>query len=419
AAGAFHGMGLAYYELQDHVEASRYLIRSLKAVDTELAANANEIEELNNVYNGLMVAVEGRSTESLSLINERFTGLLSGKEWKQRIAETRRHLDETLRDEGSQGLVDILVARGGDDLPETVASIDRYIRQGLFVLAMNESHRAVEKSPYYLPIHVRQAEIMMKEGRIRQAINKYNTVARAYLVRDENDRAASILEEVLHMAPLDIEVRMSLIELLESEGRQLEVLNQYIELASTYQQLGDFDMSNQTFASAERLARRIDAPSDKLVEIKHHIADISQMRLNIRHAQKIYEEILELQKDDEKALRSLVDIYYNQNNQMEAVKRLDVLLGTYARNKQIDKITGLLAEMVRSMPQDTALRDRLAKIYYRTGKKKEAIEQLDALGELQLDAGLNKDAARTIKQIIQMGPEQVDDYKKLLSQLNG
>jgi hypothetical protein len=34
------------------------------------------------------------------------------------------------------------------------------------------------------------AEIMMKEGRIRQAINKYNMVAKAYLVREENDRAA-------------------------------------------------------------------------------------------------------------------------------------------------------------------------------------------------------------------------------------
>ena len=39
-----------------------------------------------------------------------------------------------------------------------------------------ETHRAVEQSPYYLPVHVRMAEVMMKEGRIRQAIDKYNMV---------------------------------------------------------------------------------------------------------------------------------------------------------------------------------------------------------------------------------------------------
>lgn len=416
-AGALHATGWAHFKLGDHKNASRFLIQSLQAVDMSLVADKNEVAELMTVYESLKVALEGRTTEALMAINERFTGLLSGKEWKQRIGDTRRHLDETLRDEGNQGLVDFLVAKGGDELAQSVASIDRCIRQGLFTLAMDEAHRAVEKSPFYLPIHVRMAEIMMKEGRIRQAINKYNTVAKAYLVRGENDRAAAILEDVLEMAPLDVEVRMSLIELLESEQRHEEALNQYIGLANTYQQLGDFERSSQTFASAERLARRINAPSTKLAQIKHYIADINQMRLNTRQAQRIYEEILEIVPDDEKALRGLVEIYYTQGNQVEAVKKLDALLGMYAKKGQIQKIVAMLEDLVRTYPSDPALRSRLAQIYKRTGQTKEAIEQLDALGELQLDAGLDKEAANTIRQIIAMGPERVEDYKKLLSQL--
>jgi tetratricopeptide (TPR) repeat protein len=416
-AGALHATGLAYYKLSDHKNASRYLIQSLQAVDTSLVTDKSEIAELMTVYESLKVALDGRTTESLSAINERFTGLLSGKEWKQRIGETRRHLDETLRDEGNQGLVDFLVAKGGDELAQSVSFIDRCIRQGLFTLAMDEAHRAVERSPFYLPIHVRMAEIMMKEGRIRQAINKYNTVAKAYLVRGENDRAAAILEDVLEMAPLDLEVRNSLIELLEGEERHEEALNQYIGLANTYQQLGDFERASQTFAAAERLARRINAPGTKLAQIKHYIADINQMRLNTRQAQRIYEEILEIVADDEKALRGLVEIYYTQGNQVEAVKRLDALLTMYAQKGQISKIISMLEELVRTYPSDPALRSRLAQIYKRTNQTKEAIEQLDALGELQLDAGLDKEAANTIRQIIAMGPDRVDDYKKLLAQL--
>ena len=418
AAGANHGLGQAYYKLGKHREASQHLTRSLQAVDTDLAMDENEVEELSQVYRTLLTTLEGRSIESLQVINERFLGLLTGKDWKQRIAETRRHLDETLRDEGDEGLVEFLQAKGGDELTDIVSSVDRYIRQGYYTLAMDEAHRAVEKSALYLPLHVRMAEIMMKEGRIRQAINKYNTVARSYMVRDENERAASILGEVLEMAPLDTDIRISLIELLESEDRWDDALEQYIDLAETYQQLGDFEMANHTFSASERLARRIDAAPEKMVSIKHSLADISQMRLNTRQAQKMYEDILEIKPDDEKARRALVDSYYTQGNQVEAVKQLDRLLSIFARQRDIKKIVSLLEELVSTYPNDTALRSRLASIYRKLKRRREAIEQLDALGELQLDAGLTRDAAKTIRQIIALKPDRVEDYKRLLSQLN-
>jgi tetratricopeptide (TPR) repeat protein len=418
SSGALHALGLAYFKLKQHKEASSFLIQSLQAVDTSLATTAEEERTLSGVYKNLLTSLDGRSPESLSLINERFIGLLSGKDWKQRIPETRRHLDETFKDEGGEGLVDFLVT-GSDDLTTIVTTIDRYIRNGLYTLAMDEAHHAIEKSPYYLPVHVRMAEIMMKEGRIRQAIMKYNVIASSYMVRDESDRAATILQEVLELAPLDVDIRLNLIGLLENEDRSEEALENYIHLAESYQQLGDFDRASETFQASERLARRINAPSARIVKIKHFIADIHQLRLNTRGAQKIYEEILEVESGDEKALRSLIDIYYNQGNQVEAIKRLDVLLGLYAKEGKINKIVSMLEELVQINPNDAAVRQRLASIYRKKGQNKEAIQQLDALGELQLDAGLTEEAAKTIKQIIAMNPTNVEDYKKLLSQLGG
>jgi tetratricopeptide (TPR) repeat protein len=418
-AGAFHALGKAYFGQGKHKQASRYLIQSLQAVDTSLAADGREIEELTTVYEQLLTALEGRSEEAMSTINSRFINLLGGKEWKQRITETRRQLEETMRDEGEQGVVDILVAARSDELTESVSLIDRHIRQGLLTLAMDEAHRAVEFSPFYLPVHIRMAEIMMREGRVRQAINKYNAVAKTYLVRGENDRAASILTEVLEMAPLDIAVRKSLIEMLESEERWDEALDQYIDLADTHHQLGNFELAQDTFASAERLAARVNAPVEKLVRIKHRIADIDQMRLDMRKAQKTYEDIIRISPDDERAQRMMIDIHYRQNNQVEAIKRLDQLLSLYAKNKQANRISQLLEELVTLYPNDAGLRSRLAAIYRQLGRKADAIKQLDALGELQLDAGLHQDAINTIRQIISLNPDGLDDYKRLLGQLGG
>lgn len=419
AAGAMHALGQSYFKTNKHKQASRYLIQSLQAVDTSLAIDEDEVEELTQVYDRLLTALDGRSDEALSTINERFLGLLSGKDWKQRIAETRRHLEEVIRDEGDQGLVDFLGTGEGDQLAVTVSHIDSFIRQGLLTLAMDEAHRAVETSPYYLPVHIRMAEIMMREGRVRQAINKYNTVARSYMVRGENDRAASILGEVLEMAPLDVSVRTSLIELLESEERMEEALDQYIDLAKTYNQLGNFDLSRDTYNTAERLGKRITASVEKMVKIKHHLADMDQMRLDTRRAIKTYEEIVELMPEDERAHKILVDLNYNQGNLVEAIKHLDQLLAIYAKNKQAPRIVKVLEDLVKHYPNDTGLRSRMAAIYRQLGRKKEAIEQLDALGELQLEAGMHNDARNTIRQIIAMQPDGVEDYKSLLSQLGG
>jgi tetratricopeptide (TPR) repeat protein len=419
AAGAFHGLGQAYFQLGDHKKASSFLIQSLRAVDTSLAVTEQEEEELLQVYKNLLAALENQATDSLKVINEHFIALLKGKDWKQRIAQTRSHLYDIFKeDAGGIGMINY-IKDGNTEVAELVANVDRYISNGLYTLAMDEAHRAVEVSPFYLAVHVRMAEIMMKEGRIRQAINKYNIVARSHMVKGQNDRAATILEEVLEMAPLDLDVRVNLIELFENEERWDEALDQYIHLAETFQQLGDFDRSSDTFEAAEELARRINAPAEKLVEIKHFIADIHQMRLNTRAAQQIYEGILEVKPDDVKALRALIDIYYTQGNQVEAVQRLDNLLGFYARDGQIQKIISLLEEMVHVNPADTAIRQRLASIYRKRGLKAEAIEQLDRLGELQLDAGLTSEAAKTIKQIISMKPDRIEDYQRLLAQLGG
>jgi tetratricopeptide (TPR) repeat protein len=419
APGAFHGLGMAYANLGKHKQALNYLIQALQAVDMAHASRNEDEIKIAALYEQIQDIIKERPPETMEAANKRFIILLSGKEWKQRVGETRRQLEDTLRNQGEQGVVDILIANRSNELTEAVARIDRYAQRGLYTLAMDEAHRAVEFSPFYLPVHVRMAEIMMHEGRVRQAITKYNTIAKTYLMRGENDRAASILSEVLEMAPLDISVREGLIELLESEERWDEALDQYIDLADTHHQLGNFDMSRDIFNAAERLANRVGTSSEKIVRIKHRVADIDQMRLDMRRAQKIYEEIIQIAPDDERAHRMLVDIHYRQNNPIEAIKKLDTLLGIYAKAKQPNRITKLLEELVTTYPSDTGLRSRLAAIYRQLKRNADSIKQLDALGELQLEAGLHQDAISTIRQIIALNPDGIEDYRRLLAQLGG
>lgn len=417
--GAFQALGLAYKLQGKYRQAVKWLLQTLQAVDSGQALTEEEMADLAAVYDRIGAAVEKRDDEVLAAVSARFKLLLEGKDWKHRIPETRRQLEETLRDQGEQGVIDILIAQHGDRLTSAMDAINRYVRQGLMTLAMEETHYAVEYSPFYLPVHERMAEILMREGRVRQAIAKYNVIASVYMSRGENQRAVRILNNILEMAPLDLNVRKNLIELLEAENTYGDLVKQYVGLADTYAQLGDADQARDMYALAERTAARGGAPVSEQVLIKHKVADLEQLRLDFRRAQKIYEEIIQVHPDDERAYRQLIEIQHRQGNRMEATRRLDELLRIYARSKDVGKITKTLEEMVKAYPNDTMVRSRLAAIYRQLGRMQEAITQLDALGELQLEAGLHKEAATTIRQIISFNPPNIDDYRRLLGQLGG
>lgn len=419
SAGALHGVGQALARLRRYSDSNTVLLRVVQAEDPAMHVEDAETAPLTGIYSMLSEALARESDEIQEAANKRLLAMLQGREWKNRLPDARRQWEETVREQGLKGLIDILTAQHGDELAESVALIDRYTRQGMHVLAIDEAHHALERSPSYLPVHIRMAEIMMKEGRIRQSVAKYNIVARTFLARGENRRAADILTSVLEVAPLDVSLRESLIDLLQAEQRWDEVLDQYIDLADVQHQLGNYDVSRDTYVMAERIAGRTNAPPVKLVHVKHRIADIDQMRLDMRRALRTYEEIIQIAPDDERAYRMLVDINFRQGNAVEAIRRLDKLLGSYARQKQVNRILQLLEELVAVYPNDTGLRSRLASVYRQLGRKADSIRQLDALGELQLDAGLNSDAANTIRQIIALGPDHMEDYRKLLAQLGG
>ena len=218
---------------------------------------------------------------------------------------------------------------------------------------------------------------------------------------------------------MDVKLHRSLIDLLQDQGRWEDVLNQHIDLADAYYQLGDLEAARATYQAAIQLAERTSSPSEKMVHILHRLGDIDVSVLDLRQAMRTYEQIRKLDPSDERARRMLVDLNYRLNDPISAVRELDGLLRVYARQHRAGQIIKVLEEQVTRYPQDMALRSRLAAVYRQTGNLPKAVEQLDSLAELQLEAGLHNDALVTIRRIIALNPPQVNDYRRLLKQLSG
>jgi tetratricopeptide (TPR) repeat protein len=284
---------------------------------------------------------------------------------------------------------------------------------------MDHAHYLLEAAPDYLPIHWRIGQILLERNNVPEAMSKYNLVAEVYRMRGDDDRAMEILQEALKIAPMDVVLHKSLIELLEQREKWDAVLNQYVDLADAYYQLADLDAARTTYQTAIQIAQRVGADDQQVMQIMHRLGEIDVNRLDLRQAMRTYEQIRKVDPNDDRARRALVDLNYRLNDPISAVRELDGLLRIYARDRKAGQIIRVLEEQVTRYPKDMALRSRLAAVYRQTGNVARAVEQLDALAELQLESGLHNDAMVTIRRIITLNPDHVQDYQRLLQQLSG
>ena len=114
---------------------------------------------------------------------------------------------------------------------------------------------------------------------------------------------------------------------------------------------------------------------------------------------------------------TLIDLNYRLGEWRQAVTETDDAVKYFAGAGQLAAGIEVLAQLVQSHPSELALRSLLARAYQETGHKAEAIAQLDAIGDLQLQAGRRADAVRTIQAIIALGPANVPEYQQLLAEL--
>ncbi|MCZ7546995.1 MAG: tetratricopeptide repeat protein [Anaerolineae bacterium] len=419
AAGAHFAIGQAYMAMEDQRRAAEHLLYALRAIALDVASNGDTPSD--SIYDNLIRQASEIEPAQLGALNQSLIAFMTGTGWRRNVADTLDQLEDTARLDGEAGLLEMIATDGTGRIAAIMSRIDQYRRNGLITLAMDEAHYALEIAPTYLPAHVRIAEVLLSENRMRPAIEKYNMVAETYRVRGDGKKASRILSELLQIAPMDISVRRKLVSWLEEEDRWSEVLQEYIKLADAYYQLADWDGAREAYEQAQAITERTGASRDQVVHIMHRIGDIDVQRLDLRQALRTYERIRQMVPEDERARLTLVDLHYRLGNSADAIAELDDLLRLYARSRRVDMIAKVLEDQITLHPNEMALRSRLARVYQQQRRYKAAVIQLDALGELQLEAGLREDALVTIRTILSLNPPEPDreSYRQLLRQLGG
>jgi tetratricopeptide (TPR) repeat protein len=190
-----------------------------------------------------------------------------------------------------------------------------------------------------------------------------------------------------------------------------------MELVDIYYRLAELDMARKTFTTALSLAQRGGADRTWSVKLLQRMADIDMQHLDWRQAMRVYEQLRTLEPDDISVRKNLIELNLRLTQQTQATAELEDLL-TYldGAGRRAEAIP-FLEELVNDNPQQAILRRALAEEYRRAKRIKEAVFQLDTVGESLLTAGDRDGAIHVIETIIAMNSSNQAKYQLLLEKL--
>ncbi len=415
--GAHYILGRACRDSGKPYQSAIHFLSALRLADMNTVPE-DQRDALQRTYEAFLEVPESEQEgDQWNQTGERIESLLTSPDWESRLRLARAQLDAQSDAPGTAPLAEMLSLGKPQALIEAMGYLDLAVQRGFWRTAMEQAMLALDHGPTYLPLHLRITEIQLKEDKQTEALSKLALIARTYRIRGETLQAAKTYERVLQINPMDVNSRTELINLLVQQGDLRSALSFYLDLADVYTQLADLEGARQTYESALMLAIRNNADKSWQIQLLYRLGDLYMQRLDYRAALQTFQRLQQLDPTDEKAGTQLVDLMMRLGKVTDAQNLIDSVSREWTRIGRQDQVLAWLEELVRVRPEEALLRRKLAETYQQRGRIAEAIGQLDALGDAQVEAGNIPDAILTVRAILALRPPNAEGYQDLLQKL--
>jgi tetratricopeptide (TPR) repeat protein len=282
---------------------------------------------------------------------------------------------------------------------------------------MEESFFALQYAPTYLPLHIQMADMLVQDGLIQDALEKYLAIANTFSSRGEFSQTISLLHKVVALAPMDLSARSRLIDQLVTQGAITEALKEYIDLAEMYNRLAEMEMGRKTLTIALRLSQQSNEFQVQTIDLLNRIADIDMQRLDWKQALRSFEQIRTIEPGDNKARANLIDLNLRMGQDTTALAELDSFIAYLETTGQQRRVIPFMEELVQERSDYLELHQRLAELYRQAGRIQEAVVEFDRVGDLLMDAGNRTGTIAVIQTIISLNPPNIQEYRSVLEKL--
>jgi tetratricopeptide (TPR) repeat protein len=287
-------LGDLYYRKGQLKQASLEYLEALRLADAQMVPpeHADNLRQLYEPY------IEAHRQQDEPGAQEQLCGtvkdLLMRPDWRVQMGRAREQLPS--RGDGAPPMPVIEILKGTigiqvSQVIESLTSIYELVDQGKLRSAMEDAFYTLQHAPTYLPLHTLMGELLIKQGDLKGAVAKFQTVAKVHSTRGEAFQAINLYRKVADLSPMDLGSRGRLIDQLVASGQTEEAIKEYIHLAGIYYNMADFNMARKTYTEALRMAQQSQTDRATRVQILHRMADIDLQSLDWRQALRIFEQI--------------------------------------------------------------------------------------------------------------------------------
>ncbi len=410
-------LGMAYRKMNKINESSVEYLHALKYADA-FVTGGDQADELFQLYDPL-IEEQAKSTDiaASTKLCDSIGNQLQSIDWRENLENARLQLPEQPAGSSPLPLAEIFLELRSHQIIESLSAVRSLAHRGLYRTAMEESFFALQYAPTYLPLHIQMADMLVQDGLIQEALEKYLAIANTFSSRGEFSQTTSLLHKVVALAPMDLAARSRLIDQLVTQGAITEALKEYIDLAEMYNRLAEMEMGRKTLTIALRLSQQSSEFQVQTIDILNRIADLDMQRLDWKQALRSFEQIRTIDPGDNKARANLIDLNLRMGQDTTALAELDSFIAYLETTGQQRRVIPFMEELVQERSDYLELHQRLAELYRQAGRIQEAVVEFDRVGDLLMDAGNRTGTIAVIQTIISLNPPNIQDYRSVLEKL--
>ena len=305
--GSHYALGELYRARGQMGQAVEHFVTTLKLVDLDTVP-ADQAERLHGLYSSLADSLaSGGEAEKATAFANALVDFLGRRDWEDRVKAARARLNALWRpfDDPGRHPHGRLSAGAGIAVPQRATRSARHA--GYRYRGSVSGHLPVTR----VPSGAHPAwELLVRQDRLDAAVAKLAVVGHTFQIRGDLSSAVNIYERVMQISPLDLPVRMRLVELYREQGQIDAALEHYLGLGEAYYQLAQVDKARATYQNALKLASQGSAEQGWRARLLRRLADIDMQRFDWSRALVAYRELRQEEPDDERTVLTLIDLYY-------------------------------------------------------------------------------------------------------------
>ena len=211
-------------------EAAEDYLEGLKIADASLVAEESA-DALRQLYEPLIEAHAQEEDEAkLEKLCDNVEELLLRPNWRRHLMDAREQMPGASGSLTPMPLAEMISQANSGEVVEALARINNLAREGYLRTAMEEAYTVLDLAPTYLPLHISMGDLLMRQDRLPEAIDKFTMVANAYSSRGEANRSTDLFRRIVEVSPMDLAARTRLIDQLVSRGQVDDALTEYLNL---------------------------------------------------------------------------------------------------------------------------------------------------------------------------------------------